>query len=334
MFNRLNVARASLSVVAATMLCAPAFAWEPTKAVEMVLPSGSGSGTDQMARLMSSIVVKHSLAKKPYIVTPKGGAGGAEGFIDLKTSPGNPHKILISASHMYMLPLTADVPFTWKDMTPVANLVMDEFILWVNAASPYKTAGELLAAAKAKPGQIRAGGAGSKREDNLLFAAVEQAAGVKFNYIPYKGGGDVATQLVGNHIDVSVNNPVEAVSQWRAGQLRPLCVFDDKPMAQTDKVTATESWSSIPTCKSAGLNVTYLMQRSVFLPTGVKPDQVAYYVDQMQKIVATPEWKEFSNRNAFKDAFMTGPTLQKFLQTDADMHYDLLKKAGFLAAPQ
>jgi tripartite-type tricarboxylate transporter receptor subunit TctC len=326
----LNAIRASV-VVAVAVLGSSAHAWEPTKPVEMVLPSGSGSGTDQMARLMSSIAVKHQLSPKPYIVTPKGGAGGSEGFIDMKLSPKDPHKIAVSASHMYMLPLTSNVPFTWRDMTPVANLVMDEFVLWVNTESPYKTAGEFLAAAKASPGKITFGGAGSKREDNLIVAAIENAAKVKFNYIPYKGGGDVATQLVGKHIDASVNNPVEAVSQWRAGQLRPLCVFDDVPMTQTAKVTATESWSSIPTCKSQGLNVTYLMQRSIFLPQGVTPDQVAFYVKQMQEIVATPEWKDFSDRNAFKANFLIGQPLQKFLEDDAKLHYDLLKTAGFLA---
>lgn len=325
-----NAVRASI-LVAAAVLSSSALAWEPTKPVEMVLPSGSGSGTDQMARLMSSISVKHKLAPKPYIVTAKGGAGGAEGFIDMKLNPKDPYKLAVSASHMYMLPLTSDVPFTWRDMTPVANLVMDEFVLWVNAESPYKTAGEFLAAAKAAPGKITFGGAGSKREDNLIVAAIENAAHVKFNYIPYKGGGDVATQLVGKHIDASVNNPVEAVSQWRAGQLRPLCVFDDAPMTQTAKVTATESWSSIPTCKSAGLDVTYLMQRSIFLPQGVTDDQVAYYVKQMKEIVATQEWKDFADRNAFKQNFLIGQPLQKFLEDDAKLHYNLLKTAGFLA---
>jgi putative tricarboxylic transport membrane protein len=333
MINKPLIAVRASVVVAAALFGSSAFAWAPTKPVEMVLPSGSGSGTDQMARLMSSISVKHQLAPKPYIVTPMGGAGGAEGFIDMKLSPKDPNKIAVSASHMYMLPLTSNVPFTWRDMTPVANLVMDEFVLWVNASSPYKTAGEFLAAAKASPGKITFGGAGSKREDNLIVAAIEHAANVKFNYIPYKGGGDVATQLVGGHIDASVNNPVEAVSQWRAGQLRPLCVFDDAPMTQTAKVTETQAWSSIPTCKSQGLDVTYLMQRSIFLPLGVTPDQVAYYVKQMQEIVATSEWKDFADRNAFKTNFLTGPAFQKFLEDDAKLHYQLLKTAGFLAKP-
>src|SRR5438132_564456 len=83
-----------------------------------------------------------------------------------------------------------------------------------------------------------------------------------------KGGGEVAVQLVGKHVDSTVNNPIEAVAQWRAGALRPLCVFDSKPLPVTDKIAGDKSWADIPTCKSAGLDIEYLMLRGVFMPAG------------------------------------------------------------------
>ena len=82
----------------------------------------------------------------------------------------------------------------------------------------------------AGPGKMKMGGTGAKQEDQIITAAIEQKTGAKFTYIPFKGGGAVATQLVGGHVDSSVNNPIEAVAQWRAGKLRPLCVFDPKRM--------------------------------------------------------------------------------------------------------
>ena len=81
------------------------------------------------------------------------------------------------------------------------------------------------------------GGTGSKQEDQIITVAIEKATGVKFTYIPYRGGGEVAVQLVGNHVNSTVNNPIEAVAQWRAGKLRPLCVFD----AQNAPTTRTRS---------------------------------------------------------------------------------------------
>ena len=75
------------------------------------------------------------------------------------------------------------------------------------------------------------GGTGAKQEDQIITVAIEQKTGAKFTYIPFKGGGEVATQLVGGHVDSTVNNPIEAVAQWRGGNLRPLCVFDHQAHA-------------------------------------------------------------------------------------------------------
>jgi putative tricarboxylic transport membrane protein len=93
-------------------------------------------------------------------------------------------------------------------------------------------------------------------------------------YIPYKGGGEVAVQLVGKHVDSTVNNPIEAVAQWRAGQLKPLCVFDAQSCRQGQD--RRRAWGDIPTCKSQGLDIEYLMLRGVFMTPGATPDQVAY----------------------------------------------------------
>ena len=98
------------------------------------------------------------------------------------------------------------------------------------------------------------GGTGSKQEDQIITVAIEKATGAKFTYIPFRGGGEVAVQLVGKHVDSTVNNPIEAVAQWRGGKLRPLCVFDGKPLDYNDKIADDMSWSDIPTCKSQGLD--------------------------------------------------------------------------------
>ena len=156
-------------------------------------------------------------------------------------------------SNLFTTPLATGVPFNWKDLTPVSMLALDEFILWVNAESPYKTAKEYLDAVKAgTDGQFKMGGTGSKQEDQIITVALEKVTGKKFTYVPYKGGGEVAVQLVGNHVNSSVNNPIEAVAQWRAGALRPLCVFDDKRLPYKDKMTDTMAWADIPTCTESG----------------------------------------------------------------------------------
>ena len=123
--------------------------WQPTKNVEFVVPAGTGGGADQMARLIQGIITKNNLMKTSMIVVNKGGGAGAEGFLEIKNAKGDPHKIVITLSNVFTTPLATGVPFSWKDMTPVAMLALDEFVLWVNAESPHKTTQEYMAAIKA-----------------------------------------------------------------------------------------------------------------------------------------------------------------------------------------
>jgi tripartite-type tricarboxylate transporter receptor subunit TctC len=153
----------------------------------------------------------------------------------------------------------------------------------------------------------------------------------KFTYIPFGGGGAVAVQLVGKHINSSVNNPIEAVSQWKAGALKPLCIFDAKRSIYTDKVTATMAWSDIPTCKEGGVDTEYQMLRGIFMPPGVKPEQVAYYVDLFKKVMATDDWKRFMQDGAFNQTFMTGDAFKTWVAANDQRHHELMKEAGFLA---
>src|SRR6478752_9565061 len=118
---------------AALLLCAAPFAavhaagWEPSRTVEIIVPAGPGGGADQMARTVQGIVSKHGLMKQSMVVINKAGGAGGEGFLDVKASRGNPHKLVITLSNLFTTPLATGIPFSWKDMTPVAMMALDEF---------------------------------------------------------------------------------------------------------------------------------------------------------------------------------------------------------------
>jgi len=309
--------------------------WEPTKTVEFIVPAGTGGGADQMARLSQAIIQKHNLMKQSIVVINKAGGAGAEGFLDVKGAKGEPHKIIITLSNLFTTPLATGVPFNWRDLTPVMMLALDQFVLWVNAETPYKTAKEYIGAAKAKSAnpsdRFKMAGTGSKQEDQIITVALEKQTGTKFIYVPFKGGGDVATQLVGKHVDSTVNNPIEAVAQWRGGKLRPLCVFDNKRLIYKTKVTDTMSWSDIPTCKESGVDMDYLMLRGIFMPGGVTDAQRDYYVALFNKVRETPEWKEFMERGAFNQTALTGNAYRDWVAKEEQRHRELMKEAGFIA---
>ena len=311
---------------------AQAQGWEPNRTVEIIVPAGPGGGADQMSRVIQGIVTKHNLMKQSMVVINKAGGAGGEGFLDVKASRGNPHKLVITLSNLFTTPLGTGIPFSWKDLTPVAMMALDEFVLWVNAEKPYQSVKDYIAAVKGgQAGQFKMGGTGSKQEDQIITVAVEKAAGVKFTYIPFRGGGEVAVQLVGNHVDSTVNNPIEAVAQWRANKVRPLCVFDGKPLAYTEKVTTDKAWSDIPTCKSQGLDMEYLMLRGFFMPAGVTKQQTDYYIELFKKVRETPEWKDLMKNGAFNQTFMTGAEYAKWVENEEKRHQALMKDAGFLA---
>jgi len=320
------------AVLLAVTLAGPVAAWEPTKSVEFIIPAGTGGGADQMARFTQGVVAKHNLMKQSIVPINKSGGAGAEGFLDVKASKGDAHKIIITLSNMFTTPLATGVPFNWKELTPVAMLALDNFVLWVPADTPYKAPKDYLEAVKkAGPNKFKMGGTGSKQEDQIITVAIEKASGTKFIYVPFKGGGEVATQLVGKHVDSTVNNPIEAVGQWRAGKLRPLCVFDGSRMPYTNKVTETMSWNDIPTCKETGIPMEYVMLRGIFMPSGVSQDVVSFYVELFRKVRATEEWKKLMADGAFNQTFMTGKEYVDWVARAETLHRDLMQEAGFLA---
>jgi putative tricarboxylic transport membrane protein len=301
-----------------------ALAWEPTKPIEFVIPAGTGGGADQMARLIAGIAEKHKLSPRPLIVVNKSGGAGAEGFIHVKEKKGDEHTIIITLSNLFTTPLATGTPFSWRDLTPVARLALDRFILWVNADTPYKTAKDYIAAVKKKAGTMKMGGTGSKQEDQIITVLLEQSQGVKFIYVPFKGGGEVCVNLVGKHVDSTVNNPIECVSHWKAKRVRPLGVFDPERIPDAD-------WKEIPTIKEAlGANISYNMLRGIFGAPAMSKEAVDWYIGFLKKVFDTEDFQKYLHKGALKPAFATGNEYVKWVEENETLHKDLMTKGGLI----
>ena len=298
-------------------------AWEPTKPVEFVIPAGTGGGADQMARLIAGLNDKHKLAPRPFIVVNKSGGAGAEGFLHVKEKKGDSHTIIITLSNLFTTPLATGTPFSWRDFTPVSRMALDRFILWVNSETPYKSAKEYIDAVKKSPG-MKMGGTGSKQEDQIITVQVEQALGLKFTYVPFKGGGEVCVNLVGKHVDSTVNNPIECVSHWKAGRVRPLAVFDPERIPDPD-------WKEIPTVKEAlGLDIQYNMLRGIFGPPGMPKEAVNWYIGFLKKVFDTKDFQDYLHKGALKPAFTTGAEYVKWVEGADKLHKELMEKGGLI----
>jgi tripartite-type tricarboxylate transporter receptor subunit TctC len=299
-------------------------AWEPTKPVEFIVPAGTGGGADVMARFVSPLISKYKFSPTPFIVINKSGGAGGEGFLYVKGKSKDPHTIIITLDNLFTTPLSTGLPFSWRDMTPVARLALDYFVLWVNEEAPYKTAKEYMDAVKKEPGKFNMAGTGTAQEDQIITVQIEQAFGVKFGYVPFKGGGDVAVQLVGKHVNSTVNNPAEAVSHWKAKRLRALATIDHERIN-------LPLWKEIPTMKEAtGVELSYLMLRGIFGAPGITKEQQEYYVNVMKKVTETPEWQKYVSDMGLKAAYMSGPDYVKWLEEKEKITKDLMAKGNLL----
>lgn len=300
-------------------------AWQPSKPVEFVVPAGTGGGADIMARFISAVIQKNNLAPVNFLVVNKSGGAGAEAFLYIKFARGNPHVIMITLSSLFTTPMNTGIPFKWDQLTPIAMMALDYFILWVNGDTPYRTPQEYMDAVKAKPGDFRMGGTGSAQEDQILTIQLEQAFGLKFTYLPLSGGGAVCANLVGKQVDSTVNNPSECVGHWKAGRVRPLAVLYNQRIDLPD-------WKDIPTMKEAtGKDVSYLMLRGIFAAPAIPKEAQTYYVNLMRRITQTDDWKKYVEDNALKPTFMTGPPFIKWLEQANALHRDLMIKGGLLS---
>lgn len=321
---------AACSLFCATSLPALA-AWQPDSNVEILVAGGPGGGTDQLGRLIQSIITQHKLLEVSTVVMNKGGGNGAEAFLEMKQSAGQAERLVIGTNNVYLLPLVAKMGYQWTDLTPVAAIAEDDFILWTYKDAPWQDAKAYYEAVKADPAKMRMGGSQSKDVDQTLTLLLNKTTGSKLIYIPFKSGSEASTQLAGKHITSNVNNPAESLSQWRGEQVRPLCVFSRERMGYTEKATATQAWADIPTCQEQGLGVDqYRFPRTVFMPGGVTDEQRDFYVELLRKVSQAPEFKEYMARNALVPTFLDGPGLVNYIEKDTARVSPVFKDAGWL----
>jgi putative tricarboxylic transport membrane protein len=329
------IPQAAIGLIILALLAAPAVAaWQPSKPIEFIATAGPGGGTDNIARTVQSIVTKYKFTDEPIVVVNKGGGSGAEGYTYGKSQVGDPHKVIFGTSNIWQQPMVSKVPYKHMDFTPIAALAQDEFLLWVKMDAPYQSAADYMKAVAAKPpGAFKMGGAQSKDTDEVLTRIIEKADKVKFTYIPFKSGAEAAVQLAGGHIDSHVNNPSESIGQWKGRTQRPLCAFSPQRLTPGPKITQTQSWHDIPTCMESGLNVSQFQQpRTMWLPSKVTPEQVAFYVDMMRKVQGTPEWKEYVERTSQTSVFLTADEFNKFMNEDIERIHKIAAEEGWLVS--
>ena len=299
--------------------------WEPKKPIEFVIMAGKGGGADRLARFIQGIIEKNNLSPKPFVPINKGGGSGAEALRYLKDHAGDPHVIMATLNSYYTTPLrNPDIGVDIAEFTPITRLAEDTFQLWVHTDTGITTVDEYVAAVKAAgPKNWKMGGTGKGQEDSLVTAMLEKKFGIKVTYVPYKGGGTVAKELIGKHIDSTVNNPSEQAGFWEAGKSRPLASF-------TPKGKLTGRFGDIPTFEELGYgsDMVYYMQRSIIAPAGIDKDVQAFYVGVFEKVYKSEEWQGYLDKKGLIPGWLTGTALTDYFLVEREAHRKMLKAAG------
>ena len=308
-----TVAAAALAV---TDAAAQEADWQPSRPVEMVIMAGAGGGADQLARLFQSIIQEEGLASMPVLPTNKGGGSGAEALRYLQDKSGDPHVVMATLNSYYTTPLRQDIGVDVEEFTPLARMALDTFVLWVPADSEIETLEDWVAAVKETGGAWRMGGTGTGQEDSLVTAMLEDEFDLDITYVPFDGGGTVAKNLVGGHVDSTVNNPSEQLGFWEAGQSRPIAAFTGERLG---------IMPDVPTMTELGHPLVYEMQRSFVGPPGMPPEAVTYYQDLFGKLAETEAWRSYAEESALLADFITGEELQQYLLDEREKHAALLE---------
>jgi len=315
------IARALGTLVAAAVLAAaPASAQEryPSKRLNWTIAFGPGGGNDIMSRTLISIMEKYKLYPEQIVAENKPGGSGAKGWGYLFSQNGNPYHISSTSGSFITTPLQANTPWQPHSFTPVALLASDDLIIVVNGkSSKIRTFKQFLDQARAKPPSI--GGMGAVNVDFIVPKLLSERAGFKFEYVSFNKQGELTTAVLSSALDAMMVNPGEVLGLLQSGDLRALAYSGKK----TPKVLG-----NIPTFAEAGYDLGISMPRGLVLPPGVPKEAQDWWIETVKKIVQTPEWKAYVEKQLLTENVMYGEEFRAFLQKTQGAFAEILKKSG------
>jgi putative tricarboxylic transport membrane protein len=313
---------ASRVLALALALAAPAaFAWTPTKPVEVIVHTGPGGGNDLLARAVATMMEKEKLVPVRMQVINKPGGGGAVAAAAVADRKDDPNTVGFITSVWLAGPLTAkEQKITVFDLKPIAQLLREPAVFAVRADSPYKTLKDFIEAAKAHPGQLKQSGGSITSRDNIVREQLQHATGAKWAYVSFPGGGERLAALLGGHVDIMVIEPQEAGEQVRAGKLRVLAQLTEARLP---------GYPNVPTLKEAGFDVTPTPQiRGVVAPPQQSAEVTAYWIDRFDKLRQTASWKKYVADNQLEDAWVPGPQFAKAMKDIEEQLREQFQQAG------
>lgn len=312
-----------LLAVLVPMVGTQAAEWKPTKPIEFVAPFAPGGGSDVLARSIASIIEGEKLCPVPLLVANKAGGSGLVGTTAVAQQKGDPHVLVTYIPGQAQAALVAGKgSATFRDLTMICNLALDEQLIVVKTDSPMKTIQDIIAEAKKRPGELTIGGTGSGQDDQICQRKLERSAGIRLRYVPFKSGGECITALLGGHVNMIWANPPEFVPQWEAKMVRPVAVA---------RATRMPDFPDVPTLKEVGHDVTYYFYRGIGAAKGIPAEVAAFYENMFKRMAESSAWKEkYLKKYMLSPSWMGSKEFSKVVAKNEEESKEILKDLGLL----
>ncbi len=285
----------------------------PTKEVQIIIPWAAGGATDLVFRALAATTGKY--LGKAVIVVNRPGGGGTVGYTEAAQAKPDGYTLTSAITPLTILPHQVKTAFTYRNFEPVINVVSDPSMFLVRADAPWKSLKEFIDYAKKNPNMITVGNSGAGGGVHLVALAFEKAANVKFNHIPFSGGGPSVTALLGGHINAVSVSPPEGISQVQAGKLKIIALFSEKRF---------ELFPNTPTVKEQGINFTMGMWRGLVAPKGAPPDVIRKLHDAFKKGMDDPVFRKNAKDMAVELHYLGPEAFGKLMASDHEFYGKLV----------
>lgn len=301
-------------VLALAFVAAGQAAEFPTKEVQIVIPWAAGGATDLVFRALAASTSKH--LGKAVVVVNKAGGAGAVGYTEVMQARPDGYTLVTAVTPLTILPHQTSTAFTYQNFEPIINVVQDPAMFQVQADSPWKTLPEFLGYARKNPTMITVGNSGAGGGVHLIALAFEKTAGVKFNHIPFAGGGPSITALLGGHVHAVSCSPPEGIPHVKAGKLRIMALFSEKRM---------EAFPNVPVVREQGVDFSMGQWRGLAAPKGTPPDVIKKLHDAFKQGMEDPAFVKNATDMTVQLSYMGPAEFGKVMAQDHERYGKLVQ---------
>ncbi len=294
----------------------------PDKPITLIVPFPPGGVADTVARPVAEALGRE--LKQTIVVENRAGAGGATGIGAASRAAADGYTLLLSLSSISILPeadtlLGRKPAYALNQFRPIARFTADPTVLVVRADSPWQTLADFLADARKKPGTYNYGSSGNYGTMHVPMEMLKASAGFRMTHIPYTGAGPALLALLGGQVDAVASGPSTVVQQIKAGKLRALAHWGDKPLAPLP---------GVPSLKDAGFGATFAQWSALFVPAQTPDDIVHKLRAAARKAAVDPKVVETINRAGSPIEYLDAPDFQAYWDADARLMVDAVRRIG------